>query len=82
MHPALGVEGRHAGDAWALPSDALRCVQVLELVARADARQQTRDMLLDESESGQRLRQSTPFCGVSTPRERWAIYKDWSERAP
>ncbi len=42
---------------------------------------QVRDMLLDESESGQRLRQSTPFCGVLTPRERWAIYKDWSERA-
>ena len=38
-------------------------------------------MLLEESESGQRLRQSTPFCGVLTPRERWAIYKDWSERA-
>ena len=34
-----------------------------------------RDVLLDPSETGQRLRQSNPFCGVLTPRERWAIYR-------
>jgi hypothetical protein len=34
-----------------------------------------RAVLLDPSETGQRLRQSNPFCGVLTPRERWAIYR-------
>jgi hypothetical protein len=32
-------------------------------------------VLLDESHEGQRLRQSDPFCGVLTPRERWEIYR-------
>ncbi len=41
---------------------------------------QVRIVLLDESEIGQRLRQSTPFCGILTPRERWAFYKAWSDR--
>ena len=34
-----------------------------------------RAVLLDKSDNGQRLRQSNPFCGILTPRERWAIYK-------
>ena len=34
-----------------------------------------RRILLDEGEEGQRLRQSSPFCGILSPRERWAIYK-------
>jgi len=34
-----------------------------------------RAVLLDESDEGQRLRQSDPFCGVLTPRERWEIYR-------
>ena len=38
---------------------------------------EVRAVLLDESEHGKRLRQSSPFCGVLTPRERWAIYKEW-----
>jgi hypothetical protein len=33
-----------------------------------------REILLDESEEGRRLRQNDPFCGILTPRERWAIY--------
>jgi len=37
-----------------------------------------RAALLDESERGQRLRQSNPFCGVLTPQERWAIYRRFS----
>ena len=36
---------------------------------------QVRAVLLDEGEFGQRLRQSSPFCGVLTPEERWAIYR-------
>ena len=36
-----------------------------------------RAVLLDESERGQRLRQSNPFCGVLSPQERWAIYRQF-----
>jgi hypothetical protein len=41
--------------------------------------EQVREVLLDESEEGQRLRQSDPFCGILTPRERWEIYREHSE---
>ena len=41
--------------------------------------EQVRGVLLDESEEGQRLRQSDPFCGILTPRERWEIYRECSE---
>jgi hypothetical protein len=34
-----------------------------------------RKVLLDESEYGRRLRQSNPFCGVLSPRERWCFYR-------
>jgi hypothetical protein len=34
-----------------------------------------REVLLDPAEKGRRLRQSNPFCGVLSPRERWAIYR-------
>jgi len=35
-----------------------------------------RNILLDESEEGARLRQSDPFCGILTPVERWEIYRE------
>ncbi len=41
--------------------------------------EEIRLVLLDESEEGQRLRQSTPFCGVLTPQERWNIYRSFHE---
>ena len=34
-----------------------------------------RAKLLDPGETGQRLRQSNPFCGVLSAHERWAIYR-------
>lgn len=34
-----------------------------------------RAVLLDESENGRRLRQSSPFCGVLSAKERWEIYR-------
>lgn len=34
-----------------------------------------RRVLLDPGEEGRRLRQSSPFCGVLSPRERWALYR-------
>jgi hypothetical protein len=38
-----------------------------------------REVLLDESEEGKRRRQSDPFCGILTPQERWAIYRQYNE---
>lgn len=37
--------------------------------------EEIRQILLDESGRGQRLRQSDPFCGILSPQERWAIYR-------
>ena len=37
--------------------------------------EQIRVVLLDESDEGQRLRQTDPFVGVLTPEERWEIYR-------
>lgn len=39
--------------------------------------QAARAALLDESDTGARLRQNNPFCGVLSPRERWAIYRNF-----
>jgi hypothetical protein len=41
--------------------------------------EEIRAVLLDESEMGQRLRQSDPFCGILSPQERWAIYQAYRE---
>jgi hypothetical protein len=38
-----------------------------------------REILLDESEEGRRLRQNDPFCGILTPEERWEIYREASK---
>lgn len=35
---------------------------------------EVREILLDPSEEGKRLRQSSPFVGILTPRERWAFF--------
>jgi hypothetical protein len=32
-------------------------------------------LLLDPGEKGCRLRQTNPFCGILSPRERWEIYR-------
>jgi hypothetical protein len=41
--------------------------------------EEIREILLDASENGRRLRQSDPFCGVLTPHERWDIYREHNE---
>ena len=38
-----------------------------------------RTVLLAETEAGQRLRQSSPFCGVLSAAERWAIYQRFTD---
>jgi hypothetical protein len=35
-------------------------------------------MLLSDDERGRRLRQSSPFCGILTPRQRWGIYESFT----
>lgn len=37
--------------------------------------EEIRRLLLDPSEEGRRVRQSHPFCGILTPRERWEFYR-------
>jgi len=46
----------------------------MDLLGRASW-PEVRRALLDESEDGRRRRQNSPFCGILTPRERWAIYR-------
>ena len=38
-----------------------------------------RSILLDEGERGKRLRQSSPFTGILSNRERWRIYREHQE---
>ncbi len=38
--------------------------------------EEIRAILLDESDEGQRLRQTDPFCGILSPQERWEIYRE------
>lgn len=37
--------------------------------------------LLEDSEHGRTLRQNNPFCGILTPRERWAIFREFRQHA-
>ena len=39
-----------------------------------------RERLLDPSEAGTALRQTNPFAGVLSPRERWALYREYGKR--
>ena len=38
-------------------------------------------LLISPSENARRLRQSSPFCGVLTPKERWKIYESFTTGA-
>lgn len=38
-----------------------------------------RQILLDESERGKRLRQNSPFCGILSNEERWGIYRNFRD---
>jgi hypothetical protein len=40
-----------------------------------------RQILLDDSEEGRRLRQNDPFCGILSPGERWEIYREAAHEA-
>jgi len=34
--------------------------------------------MVSPNETARRLRQSSPFCGILTPRERWKIYESFT----
>ncbi|MGO8927093.1 MAG: hypothetical protein ACLQU3_09420 [Limisphaerales bacterium] len=38
------------------------------------------ELLTAGNETARRLRQSSPFCGILTPGERWAILKEYESR--
>jgi hypothetical protein len=40
------------------------------------------DLILDESERMTAMRQTTPFAGVLTPQERWAVYEAFAKEHP
>lgn len=39
-------------------------------------------ILLEDSEEANSLRQCNPFCGILTPKERWAIYREFGSVLP
>lgn len=41
-----------------------------------------RRLMLAEGDDARRLRQSSPFCGILAPRERWAIYRRFAHDEP
>jgi hypothetical protein len=40
-----------------------------------------RGVLLRDDEEGRRLRQSSPFTSVLSPRERWALYRKFADES-
>lgn len=52
-----------------------------DLLARAGW-PEIRRALLDDSEEGRQRRQNSPFCGILTPRERWALYREFQHHDP
>jgi hypothetical protein len=40
------------------------------------------DLMLEESERMTAMRQATPFAGILTPTERWAIYEEFGRENP
>lgn len=39
------------------------------------------DVMVSPDEKGRHLRQSSPFCGILTPKERWKIYESFETGA-
>lgn len=42
--------------------------------------EEIKNILLDDSEEAQAMRQCNPFCGILTPKERWRIYREFRDR--
>src|SRR5258705_14023213 len=73
-----GLEkARTTCDRWLNLHSSLAIIEWREILERPW--EEIREVLLDESEEGRRLRQSDPFCGILTPPERWDIYRAYRE---
>ncbi|MBU0677991.1 MAG: hypothetical protein KJ626_07720 [Verrucomicrobia bacterium] len=73
----LGLErARHVCRRWLERGSSSACREWLTILSQSWP--EIREVLLDESERGKRLRQSNPFCGIISPRERWQLYRTWS----
>ena len=61
---------------WHLQSPARATAEWIAILERDWP--QVRTVLLDPGEGGRRLRQSNPFCGILSPRERWELYRQFA----
>lgn len=69
-----GLErARSTCERWLLESPSPAVDEWSRILKRAW--EEIRPFLLDPGEEGRRLRQSNPFCGILSPRERWEIYR-------
>lgn len=69
----MGLEKARATCARWMRDAPCEAIAEWERILREDW-QTVRTVLLDEGEKGCRLRQSSPFCGVLSAQERWAIF--------
>ncbi|MEW6754483.1 MAG: hypothetical protein AB1505_26405 [Candidatus Latescibacterota bacterium] len=75
-----GLEkARHVCRRWAAGRPEACHREWLEILERPWS--EVRELLLEDSETGRRRRQSSPFCGILTPAERWGIYRDFQVHA-
>ncbi|MCI0416331.1 hypothetical protein L0222_26450 [bacterium] len=76
-NPALVAKARSLCDRWYSlnPQDTVK--EWIRILHRPWP--EIRKVLLENSEKGRRLRQSNPFCGILTPRERWKQYREFFE---
>lgn len=58
---------------WAARHDARAIVEWRSILEKPWP--EVKAILLDPSEEGKRLRQSSPFVGILTPQERWSFYR-------
>ena len=78
--PALqGLErARQTCRHWLQVLPASQHAPVLEWTSILDRPwREVRAVLMDPGEQGNRLRQNSPFCGVLSNRERWAILREF-----
>jgi hypothetical protein len=67
------VHAREVCRRWNIERQSPVISEWLEILEKPWA--EIRSILLDEGEYGKRLRQSSPFAGILSNRERWRIYR-------
>jgi predicted DNA-binding protein len=73
-HPALLEKAKENIRRWRRQGANAHCLDEWEAIL-AQGLDEVIRFLLSESEEAARLRHSTPFAGVLTPRERWKFYE-------